>query len=114
MSDEADRRIEAAREEAQRAKDTNEFLNSLTKNDEFVKPIYNPEAWVIRDKARAAASRGEMPRSQCTHPFQAMQQYVDEDPARERNGRPLNLFECGVCHLTMWIVDPWGVPISDR
>lgn len=108
MSDEADKRIEAARQEAQRQKETKEFLDSLTKNDSTLKPVYNPEAWVMRDKAQAAASRGEMVPNNCRHPFAYLQQYQDDDPGVKRKGLDVNLFECGVCHMVLWLVDPWG------
>lgn len=114
VSEETDRRIEVARAKGERVKQTQEFMESLTKNDSLVKPIYNPEAYIFREKLRGAANRGELPKTECRHPFQSMKQFVDEDPAVARNGRPVNLFECGVCHMTMWIVDPWGTPVSDE
>ena len=113
MSDEADRRIEEAARAAARQKETKEFLDSLTKNDELLKPIYNPEAWVMRDKAKAAASRGELPHKGCPHPLDQVQQYVDDDPSVKRKSRPVNLFACGVCGSLLWFVDPWGVAVSD-
>lgn len=114
MSDEADRRIEIAAAKVERAKQQQEFIEGLTKNDTLIRPIYNPEAYVFREKMTGAAERGELKRSSCRHPFQDMKQYIDEDPAIARNGRPVNLFECGVCHMIMWIVDPWGVAVSDE
>jgi hypothetical protein len=115
MSDreEADRRIEAARQQAARQAQTREFLEGLTKDDELVKPVYNPEAFVFREKLRGQAERGELKRTGCRHPFDRLEQYVDDDPLNRRNGRSVNLFECGVCHLLLWLVDPWGEPVSD-
>lgn len=113
QKEEADRRIEAAAQEAARAKSTQEFLSGLTKNDELVRPIYNPEAFVMREKFRGQASRGELPRTECKHPLPYLQQYIDDDPLVKRNGRPVNLYECGVCHTPLWMVDPWGEPIGD-
>lgn len=104
----AESRIEAAARQAARQKETKEFLESLTKNDELVKPIRNPEAWALREKARGAASRGELARTDCPHPFQYLQQYMDDDPAVLRRGNPVNLFACGVCGVLLWLVDPWG------
>lgn len=112
--DEVEKRILAAREEADRQKQTKEFLEGLTKNDELLKPIYNPEAFIMRDKYRGAANRGELQRTNCNHPLSMLQQYEDTDPLVIRKGNPLNLFECGQCHLVIWLVDPWGTPISDN
>lgn len=112
-SEEADKRFEIARQQAERQRQASEFLNSLTKNDELVKPIYNPEAYVMREKYMSAANRGELQRTKCTHPFVLLRQFVDDDPAVARNGKPINLFECGACHMPLWLVDPWGVPVTD-
>jgi len=114
MSDEADRRIEEAAAGAARQRETREFLEGLTKNDELVRPIYNPEAFVMREKFRGQAGRGELKRTECRHPLQYVQQYIDDDPAIKRAGRPVNLYECGVCHLPLWMVDPWGQPVPDN
>lgn len=113
MDEETERRIEEARQAAARQKDTADFLNSLTKNDEIVRPIYNPEAWVARDKAAAAAKRGDYPRRECRHPYAYLEQYVDDDPGMNRKGKPINLYECGMCHTLLWLVDPFGQPKSD-
>lgn len=113
MSDEVERRLEAARQAAVRQKETQEFVDSLTKDTELLKPIYNPEAWVIRDKAKSAATRGELVRTDCRHPIAYLQQFVDEDPSRKRDGKAVNLFECGVCHMCLWLVDPWGEAVGD-
>ena len=112
-SDEAERRIEAARQEAARQEATKEFLESLTSADELVRHIHNPEAFAFREKARGQAARGELERTACRHPMARMHQYVDDDPLRPREGRPLNLFECGDCHMRLWLVDPWGDTVTD-
>lgn len=112
MNEEAERRIAEARARAERERQTAEFLASITDKDSLLKPIYNPEAFVMREKYRGAANRGDMPRTECTHPFQHINQFLDDDPAVARN-KPVNLFECGVCHMPLWLVDPWGNPISD-
>lgn len=113
MSEDAEKRIEAARQEAQRQKETKEFLDGLKPGDSLVRPIYNPEAWVIRDKSQSAAARGEMPRKDCRHPFSNLQQYEDDDPSVKRRGLPVNLFMCGMCGTPLWLVDPWGQVKSD-
>lgn len=113
MTEEADRRIEAARQEAERQKQTKEFLEGLKKDDEILRHIHNPEAFLMREKFRGMATRGDLKRSGCTHPFAMIQQYVDDDPLATRRGRDVNLFECTVCHMPLWLVDPWGDPVSD-
>jgi hypothetical protein len=115
MTDEAERRIEAARVEAQRAKDNADFLASLKTGDSTVRHIQNPEAFVMREKYIGAANRNEFEQSQrdCSHPLAYLQQFVDDDPLMRREGRPVNLFACGVCHLPIWFSDPWGRPLSD-
>lgn len=111
--DEVDRRIEEARQKAERTKETNEFLQSLKPGDEVLKPVYNPEAWIMRDKLKAAALRGELVKTDCRHPDAYLQQYLDTDPSTMRRELPTNLYECGICHMILWMVDPWGVPKSD-
>lgn len=112
-NDEVERRIEEARQQAARQKETEEFLKGLTSDDELLRPIYNPEAWVMRDKAKAAASRGEIKQPGCRHPLRYIQQYVDDDPSVQRRGNEVNLFACGVCGCLLWFVDPWGSAVSD-
>lgn len=111
--DDAQKRIEAAAQEGKREKETAEFLRGLTSNDEILRPIYNPEAWVMRDKLKAAATRGELKKTGCRHPLADLRQFVDDDPSAKREGRPANLFECGQCHMIVWFVDPWGDPLGD-
>ena len=96
-----------------RRKETEEFLRGLKPGDELLRPIYNPEAFVMRDKARAAANRGEIKKTDCRHPDAYLQQYLDTDPGRERSGKPLNLYECGICHSLLWLVDAFGVAKAD-
>ena len=106
-------RIDRAVEAGKRAKETAEFLQSLTKNDEILRPIYNPEAWVMRDKLASAAHRGELTKTGCRHPLAELRQFIDDDPSQKRDGRPTNLFECSQCHMIVWFVDPWGAPLGD-
>lgn len=96
-----------------RTKETAEFLQSLKSGDTLVKPVYNPEAWVLRDKYRAAADRGDLKKTECRHPIVAIQQYQDHDPTVKRRDKDLNLFMCSMCGMHLWLVDPWGTPISD-
>lgn len=98
---------------SEREKQVTEFLANLTKNDALVKPIYNPEAFLMREKARGAANRGDIQRTGCRHPLSEIRQFVDEDPSVKRNDKLVNLFECGVCHMLLWFADPWSEPISD-
>lgn len=111
--DEVERRIEEARAKQEREKQTKEFLESLTSNDELVRAIHNPEAFAMREKAKGAANRGELPRTECRHPLSYLRQFIDEDSSVKRRSRPVNLFECGVCHTPLWLVDPWGGVVSD-
>ncbi len=112
MSDDVTRRIDEAAARGARAKETAEFLNDI-KGQDMIKPVYNPEAWVMRDKAKGAANRGELPKTACTHPLQSIQQYVDDDPSIKRSGKPVNLFACGICGMLLWFTDPWGQAVGD-
>lgn len=112
-SDDVEKRILAARAEEQHKKDTAEFLLSLGPNDELVRPIHNPEAFIMRNKARAAAARGEITKPGCTHPLYAIKQFIDQDPTIKRRNQPLNLFECTICSMILWLTDPWGDEVSD-
>jgi hypothetical protein len=111
--DSVEQRIEAARVEGQRAKDNAEFIASLKPGDSTVKYIHNPEAFALRSKFTGMAERGEMDVTGCTHPLAYIEQYIDDDPLMKRAGRPVNLFECGVCRTPVWFCDPWGRPLSD-
>jgi hypothetical protein len=117
VDEETERRLEAAAQDASRQKEVSEFLESLKPGDELVRPIYNPEAVVFREKYRGMASRGELPKTKCRHPMDLLQQYVDDDSQRGGSpgvaGRPVNLFICGVCQTPLWLVDPWGETVSD-
>jgi hypothetical protein len=113
-SEEADRRIEEAAAQAQRQKEAKEFLEGLTKDDELVRPVYNPEAFVMREKLRGQASRGEIRQRECEHPQAYIQQYQDDDPLVARRGAMVNLYQCGVCHTHLWLVDAWGKTAGDR
>lgn len=113
MNEDAERRIEEARKQAQRQKDTAEFLQSLKPGDETLRRIVNPEAWAMRNKAQGAANRGDYPKTGCPHPFSFIQQYQDDDPSVKRRGLPVNLFECGQCGTLLWLVDPYGEVKAD-
>ena len=111
--EDAEQRIEAARVDAVRQQEAKEFMEGLTRNDDLIRPIYNPEAYHFRGKYRGAAERGELKQTACQHPLHYIQAYVDEDPGQQRRGKMVNLFECGVCHMPLWLVDPWGKAVSD-
>lgn len=113
MSDEIKRQVEAARQEEKIRKDTTEFFTSLGPNDEMIKPIYSPEAFIFRSKAKTAAAAGEVVKPNCTHPLAYIHQYFDEEKTLGRN-KPVNLFECGRCHCILWLRDPWGDDVGDR
>lgn len=98
--------------EPEKPEDKPQF-SDYDKNTDFVKNITNPRAWIMRDKARAAAGRGEYPRKGCPHPVEMMEQYIDDDSGVDRRQRPLNLFECGLCHSLLWLVDPYGQEAQD-
>src|SRR5687767_1408589 len=90
-STETDRRIEEAREAGERAKETADFLASLKVGDDLVKPIYNPEAYHFRSKAKGMANRGELPRSDCEHPFATSSSTWTKTPASSaRAVRPIS------------------------
>lgn len=113
MSDDVEYRIESARLEAERERQTREFMQSLTKNDEIVRPVYNPEAFVLREKFKGMAARGEMRRTQCKHPIERLQQFEDSDPTVARRGKLLNLWQCGLCEMPLWLRDPFGADVGD-
>jgi hypothetical protein len=94
----------------QRRQEIREIIES---KEPLLKPMFNIEAEIIRNKALAAAKRGEYPRSGCPHPVQAVEQFIDEDPSTRRNGRPTNLFECTICHSLLWLINPYGEAASD-
>jgi hypothetical protein len=113
MNEDAERRIEEARQKAEREREAKEFLESLKVGDEIVKPIHNPEAYALRSQAVGRANRGELKRTDCQHKQAYLNQYIDEDPGVKRSGRPINLYECGICHTLLWLVDPWGRVAGD-
>ncbi len=113
MDEDVEKRLEAAKANAERQAEAAEFLQSLKPGDTIAKPVIDPQAYHFRSKLRGAAERGELTRTDCQHPFEYLQQYIDEDPKTTRYRRPVNLFECGVCHLKLWLVDPWGKPKAD-
>ncbi|MEM3008392.1 MAG: hypothetical protein QXU32_02350 [Nitrososphaerales archaeon] len=108
-----DDNVEDPKIKIQRAEMIQDFLNSIKDPDDIIRPIYNPEAFILRNKAEHAARTGKIKRPDCSHPLQYLKQYVDEDPSVHRRNVPVNLFECGVCHSLLWFVDAWGRPASD-
>lgn len=75
--------------------------------------LATPEPWLMRKKAVEAAKRGEYPKSECMHPASQMLWMHDHVNERDREGRPVNLFECGICHSQLFLVDPYGKAASD-
>lgn len=80
---------------------------------DIISHIGDPDPVILRDKDLAAALDGRMPPNACPHPMSAMEQFVDEEPGRARSGRPTNLFQCGVCHRLLWLVDAFGKPAAE-
>lgn len=111
--DETERRIAAAAAQAERQKQTSEFLQDIKSGSELLRPIRNPEAFIMREKYRGAANRNDLIPTNCSHPVSRLGQFIDDDPLRKRDGHYINLFECGICHMPIWFVDPWGEPIGD-
>ncbi len=93
--------------------DMQNFLAGLTKDDQVLRHIPNPEAHLLREKAYLAAQAREYPRKGCPHPISAIEQYLDDDPSAHRESRPTNLFECSICHSLLWLVSPYGEAASD-
>lgn len=81
------------------------------KGVEIVKNIGNPESHLLWAKESAAAKDGRLPANACPHPISAIEQYVDEEPGRE--GRPTNLFACGICHRLLRLFDAHGKEALD-
>jgi hypothetical protein len=76
-----------------------------------IKQIGNPESNLLWAKERAAAVDGRMPLTPCPHPMSAIEQFVDEEHGRE--GRPTNLFACGVCKRLLRLIDAHGKEALD-
>ncbi len=75
-----------------------------------IRHIAQPEADLMR-KSEVAAVRAGKPDNQCPHPVSAIEQYVDKVPGRV--DRPTNLYQCTICHDTLWLVNPHGRAASD-
>jgi hypothetical protein len=80
---------------------------------DIVTHIGNPDPIILRDQAIAAALDGRKQATACPHPISAIEQFVDEEPGRERYARPTNLFQCGVCRELLYLVDPFGRPAAE-
>ena len=63
----------------------------------------NPEIFRLREAARGKA--GEVKNVGCPHPVSAIEWIVDDERSTGRDGRPTNLFVCGVCNGFLRLVD---------
>jgi hypothetical protein len=78
-----------------------------------MKHVWHPDPKVMRDVERARARDGVIDTRGCKHPMSAMQQFVDVESDRDRDGRPTNLFQCGVCGALLWLSDANGREASE-
>lgn len=79
---------------------------------EVVKRIDHPEIYNLWSREVFAAKDGRLPPTECPHPISSMEQYEDEAPGRE--GRPTNLFACGLCHRSLRLFDAFGKAASNQ
>lgn len=80
---------------------------------DLVRHIDSPDPQIIRLREAARARSGEVVTHGCPHPVSAIDWVVDDDKSVGRNGRPTNLFVCGVCHNFLRLVDFNGVEAKD-
>lgn len=80
---------------------------------DIIKHIGNPDPEIIRLREAARASAGQVKNNGCPHPVSAIDWVVDDDSATGRNGRPTNLFVCGVCSGLLRLVDFNGIEAKD-
>ncbi len=78
-----------------------------------IRHIVNLEAAIMRNKATAAAKRGEYPRTGCPHPLKAVAQFEDIRLDVKRDGQVVNLYECTICKTLLWLCDPYGKASAD-
>lgn len=101
---------------SERKKQKNDIVvPSDFKFTDTLKYIESPEPYVLRIKAVSAAKAGDMPYGQamCPHPVSSMDWLYDHVNEADREGRPTNLFECRLCHATLFLVDGNGKSASD-
>ena len=80
---------------------------------DIIKHINSPDGSIIRAREAARAKAGEVPNVGCPHPVSAIEWVVDDDGRVDRNGKPLNLFVCGVCNGLLRLVDFNGREAQD-
>jgi hypothetical protein len=76
--------------------------------DDIVKHIPYPDASSHRKRARLNAKANMTPlnQAQCLHPISKMAQVVDDVGGGYE--RPINLFRCGECDGTLFLIDGFG------
>ena len=89
--------------------------SDLDDPNDILRYIETPEPYLIRLKAAKAALKGEMPlpHQLCPHPVSKIIQFEDVVRETDRDGRPTNLFECQLCHATLFLVDGRGKSAAD-
>jgi hypothetical protein len=70
--------------------------------------LATPEPYLMRQQAVNQARAGQYPKKDCMHPTSAITWNHDHVSERDREGRPLNWFECEKCHSILFLVDPHG------
>jgi hypothetical protein len=78
-----------------------------------LKYLNSPDAEIIRARESARAKAGAVPVTGCPHPVSAIDWVIEDNGQVNRNGRPLNLFVCGVCGGLLRLVDFNGVEAKD-
>lgn len=78
-----------------------------------IKHIDSPDAGIIRAREAARAKSGAVAVTGCPHPVSAIDWVIDDNGQVGRNGRPLNLFVCGICGGLLRLVDFNGVEAKD-
>lgn len=78
-----------------------------------LKYINNPDPMIVRAREAGRAKAGDLPKTLCPHPVSAIGQYVDDDGAVGRDGRPTNLFACTLCNHLLRLVDFHGNEAMD-
>lgn len=75
---------------------------------DIVTNIAHPDPRIMRNMERARARDGALSYRGCPHPMSGMNQFVDTESEYDRDGRPTNLFQCGVCGALLRLVDFLG------
>jgi len=100
-----------------RKKQKNEIFlpGDLDDPSEVLRYIPTPEPHMLRKMARNAGKKKELPVNQmlCPHPVHAVVWMQDHINEVDRIGRPTNLFQCEICHATLFLVDGRGKSAAD-